>query len=158
MMAILEDDATALIKDAEADDENAKLVSAAGIGTIAAGVAKAHADVILVSGNVGGTGASPQTSIKYAGTPWEMGLSEANQVLTLNGLRGRVKLRTDGGLKTFGHPTGATGVRMIVENVLQLRGEGGARQIAGAKTAVAHGNGGMLSSQATALLGTEAAL
>jgi len=77
-----------------------KLVSAAGIGTIAAGVAKAHADVILVSGHVGGTGASPQTSIKYAGTPWEMGLSEANQVLTLNGLRHRVKLRTDGGLKT----------------------------------------------------------
>ena len=77
-----------------------KLVSAAGIGTIAAGVAKAHADVILVSGNVGGTGASPQTSIKYAGTPWEMGLSEANQVLTLNGLRHRIKLRTDGGLKT----------------------------------------------------------
>ncbi|MEZ5707787.1 MAG: glutamate synthase large subunit [Blastomonas sp.] len=77
-----------------------KLVSAAGIGTIAAGVAKAHADVILVSGNVGGTGASPQTSIKYAGTPWEMGLSEANQVLGLNGLRHRVRLRTDGGLKT----------------------------------------------------------
>lgn len=77
-----------------------KLVSAAGIGTIAAGVAKAHADAILVSGNVGGTGASPQTSIKYAGTPWEMGLSEVNQVLTLNGLRHRVKLRTDGGLKT----------------------------------------------------------
>jgi len=77
-----------------------KLVSSAGIGTVAAGVAKAHADVILVSGNVGGTGASPQTSIKYAGTPWEMGLSEINQVLTLNGLRHRVKLRTDGGLKT----------------------------------------------------------
>ncbi len=77
-----------------------KLVSSAGIGTVAAGVAKAHADVILVSGHVGGTGASPQTSIKYAGTPWEMGLSEVNQVLTLNGLRGRVKLRTDGGLKT----------------------------------------------------------
>jgi len=77
-----------------------KLVSQAGIGTVAAGVAKAHADVILVSGNVGGTGASPQTSIKYAGTPWEMGLSETNQVLTLNGLRHRVKLRTDGGLKT----------------------------------------------------------
>ena len=77
-----------------------KLVSSAGIGTIAAGVAKAHADVILVSGNTGGTGASPQTSIKFAGTPWEMGLSEANQVLTLNGLRHRVKLRTDGGLKT----------------------------------------------------------
>jgi len=77
-----------------------KLVSSAGIGTIAAGVAKAHADTILVSGHVGGTGASPQTSIKYAGTPWEMGLSEVNQVLTLNGLRGRVKLRTDGGLKT----------------------------------------------------------
>ncbi|MBW8841296.1 MAG: glutamate synthase large subunit, partial [Sphingomonadales bacterium] len=77
-----------------------KLVSSAGIGTVAAGVAKAHADVILVSGHVGGTGASPQTSIKYAGTPWEMGLSEVNQTLTLNGLRGRVKLRTDGGLKT----------------------------------------------------------
>ncbi|QKR99229.1 glutamate synthase large subunit [Sphingomonas sp. CL5.1] len=77
-----------------------KLVSSAGIGTVAAGVAKAHADVILVSGHVGGTGASPQTSIKYAGTPWEMGLSEVNQVLTLNGLRGRIKLRTDGGLKT----------------------------------------------------------
>ncbi len=77
-----------------------KLVSAAGIGTVAAGVAKAHADVILVAGHVGGTGASPQTSIKYAGTPWEMGLSEVNQTLTLNGLRGRIKLRTDGGLKT----------------------------------------------------------
>ncbi|PAX07993.1 glutamate synthase large subunit [Sphingomonas lenta] len=77
-----------------------KLVSSAGIGTVAAGVAKAHADAILVSGHVGGTGASPQTSIKYAGTPWEMGLSEVNQVLTLNGLRGRVRLRADGGLKT----------------------------------------------------------
>ncbi|MBV8972620.1 MAG: glutamate synthase large subunit [Sphingomonadaceae bacterium] len=77
-----------------------KLVSSAGIGTVAAGVAKAHADVILVSGHVGGTAASPQSSIKYAGTPWEMGLSEVNQVLTLNGLRHRVKLRTDGGLKT----------------------------------------------------------
>ncbi len=77
-----------------------KLVSSAGIGTVAAGVAKAHADAILVSGHVGGTGASPQTSIKYAGTPWEMGLTEVNQVLTLNGLRHRVKLRTDGGLKT----------------------------------------------------------
>ncbi|WP_194744491.1 glutamate synthase large subunit [Thermaurantiacus tibetensis] len=77
-----------------------KLVSQAGIGTVAAGVAKAHADVILVSGHVGGTGASPQTSIKYAGTPWEMGLTEVNQVLTLNGLRHRVRLRVDGGLKT----------------------------------------------------------
>ncbi|MFA6123017.1 glutamate synthase large subunit [Sphingomonas sp.] len=77
-----------------------KLVSSAGIGTVAAGVAKAHADVILIAGHNGGTGASPQTSIKYAGTPWEMGLSEVNQTLTLNGLRGRIKLRTDGGLKT----------------------------------------------------------
>jgi glutamate synthase (NADPH/NADH) large chain len=77
-----------------------KLVSRSGIGTIAAGVAKANADVILISGNVGGTGASPQTSIKFAGVPWEMGLSEANQVLTLNRLRHRVLLRTDGGLKT----------------------------------------------------------
>ena len=77
-----------------------KLVSESGIGTIAAGVAKAKADVILVSGHVGGTGASPQTSIKYAGTPWEMGLSEVNQLLTLNRLRHRVTLRTDGGIKT----------------------------------------------------------
>lgn len=77
-----------------------KLVSSAGIGTIAAGVAKAHADVILISGHSGGTGASPQTSIKYAGTPWEIGLAEVNQVLTLNNLRHRVTLRTDGGIKT----------------------------------------------------------
>ena len=74
-----------------------KLVSRTGIGTIAAGVAKAGADNILVSGHVGGTGASPQTSIKYAGVPWEMGLSEVHQVLTLNRLRHRVRLRTDGG-------------------------------------------------------------
>jgi glutamate synthase (NADPH/NADH) large chain len=77
-----------------------KLVSRSGIGTIAAGVAKAKADAILISGHVGGTGASPQTSIKYAGLPWEMGLSEAHQVLMLNRLRHRIKLRTDGGLKT----------------------------------------------------------
>jgi len=77
-----------------------KLVARSGIGTIAAGVAKAKADVILISGHVGGTGASPQTSIKYAGTPWELGLAEVHQVLTLNRLRHRVKLRTDGGLKT----------------------------------------------------------
>jgi glutamate synthase (NADPH/NADH) large chain len=77
-----------------------KLVAATGIGTIAAGVAKARADVILISGHVGGTGASPQTSIKYAGVPWEMGLTEANQILTLNNLRHRVTLRTDGGIRT----------------------------------------------------------
>ncbi|MDR3528916.1 MAG: glutamate synthase-related protein, partial [Rhizomicrobium sp.] len=77
-----------------------KLVAATGIGTIAAGVAKAKADVILISGHNGGTGASPQTSIKYAGGPWEMGLTEANQILTLNNLRHRVTLRTDGGLRT----------------------------------------------------------
>ncbi|MEE8515179.1 MAG: glutamate synthase large subunit, partial [Alphaproteobacteria bacterium] len=77
-----------------------KLVAQTGIGTIAAGVAKAMADVILISGNTGGTGASPQSSIKYAGLPWEMGLSEVNQVLTLNRLRHRVILRTDGGLKS----------------------------------------------------------
>jgi glutamate synthase (NADPH) large chain len=77
-----------------------KLVSMTGIGAIAAGVAKAKADTILISGHVGGTGASPQTSIKYAGCPMEMGLSEANQVLTLNGLREFVQLRADGGLRT----------------------------------------------------------
>jgi len=77
-----------------------KLVSMTGIGAIAAGVAKAKADVILISGNVGGTGASPQTSIKFAGAPFEMGLSEAHQVLTLNNLRHRVILRADGGMRT----------------------------------------------------------
>ena len=77
-----------------------KLVAMTGIGAIAAGVAKAKADIILISGNVGGTGASPQTSIKYAGGPWEMGLSEANQVLTLNNLRHSVRLRADGGMRT----------------------------------------------------------
>ena len=77
-----------------------KLVASTGIGTIAAGVAKAKADIILISGHSGGTGASPQTSIKYAGIPWEMGLTEVNQILTLNNLRHSVTLRTDGGLKT----------------------------------------------------------
>ena len=77
-----------------------KLVASTGIGTIAAGVAKAKADAILVSGHGGGTGASPQSSIKYAGLPWEMGLSEVHQVLSMNDLRNKVVLRTDGGLKT----------------------------------------------------------
>ena len=77
-----------------------KLVARTGIGTIAAGVAKANADTILISGHCGGTGASPQSSIRYAGMPWEIGLAEVNQVLTLNRLRHRVRLRVDGGLKT----------------------------------------------------------
>jgi len=77
-----------------------KLVARTGVGAIAAGVAKAKADTILISGHDGGTGASPQSSIKYAGIPWEMGLSEANQVLTLNRLRHNVTLRVDGGFKT----------------------------------------------------------
>lgn len=77
-----------------------KLVAQSGVGTVAAGVAKAKADVILIAGGVGGTGASPQTSIKYAGLPWELGLAEAHQVLSLNNLRDKVTLRTDGGLRT----------------------------------------------------------
>ncbi|MDR2663653.1 MAG: glutamate synthase large subunit [Treponema sp.] len=77
-----------------------KLVSGSGVGTIAAGVAKAHADKILISGYDGGTGASPQSSIRHAGLPWELGLAETHQVLARNGLRGRVKLQTDGQLKT----------------------------------------------------------
>jgi glutamate synthase (NADPH) large chain len=77
-----------------------KLVASSGVGTIAAGVAKAKADIILISGHNGGTGASPATSIKYAGLPWEMGLTEAHQVLSMNKLRERVTLRTDGGLRT----------------------------------------------------------
>lgn len=79
---------------------NVKLVSEAGVGTIAAGVAKGHADVILISGNDGGTGASPQNSIQYAGLPWELGISETHQTLLLNNLRSRVVLETDGQMKT----------------------------------------------------------
>ncbi|MBS0658633.1 MAG: glutamate synthase large subunit [Verrucomicrobia bacterium] len=77
-----------------------KLVAEAGVGTIAAGVAKAHADIILISGHEGGTGASPLSSIKHAGSAWELGVAEAHQVLMLNGLRQRVTLRTDGGMRT----------------------------------------------------------
>lgn len=77
-----------------------KLVAVSGVGTIAAGVAKAYADVILISGHDGGTGASPLSSIKHAGCPFEFGIAEAHQTLMLNGLRSRVTLRTDGGLKT----------------------------------------------------------
>src|SRR5216117_3440066 len=72
-----------------------KLVSEIGVGTVAAGVAKAHADVVLISGHDGGTGASPLTSIKHAGIPWELGLAEAHQVLVLNNLRGRIRVETD---------------------------------------------------------------
>ncbi len=77
-----------------------KLVSEVGVGTIAAGVAKAHADVLLISGFDGGTGASPQTSIKHAGLPWELGLAETHQTLVLNNLRSRVAVETDGQMKT----------------------------------------------------------
>ncbi len=77
-----------------------KLVSEVGVGTVAAGVAKAHADVVLVSGHDGGTGASPLTSLKHAGAPWELGLAETQQTLLLNGLRDRVVVQTDGQLKT----------------------------------------------------------
>ncbi|MBD2542806.1 glutamate synthase large subunit [Planktothricoides raciborskii] len=79
---------------------NVKLVSEVGVGTIAAGVAKAHADVVLISGFDGGTGASPQTSIKHAGLPWELGLAETHQTLVLNNLRSRIVVETDGQLKT----------------------------------------------------------
>jgi glutamate synthase (NADPH/NADH) large chain len=77
-----------------------KLVSESGVGTVAAGVAKAHADNILISGYDGGTGASPQSSIRHTGLPWEIGLAETHQVLMMNGLRGRVRLQTDGQIKT----------------------------------------------------------
>ncbi|MBL9140157.1 MAG: glutamate synthase large subunit [Verrucomicrobiales bacterium] len=77
-----------------------KLVAEVGVGTIAAGVAKAHADVVLISGFDGGTGASPQTSIKHAGIPWELGLAETHQTLVLNNLRSRIVVETDGQLKT----------------------------------------------------------
>ncbi|MDB0033629.1 glutamate synthase large subunit [Alphaproteobacteria bacterium] len=98
------EDLAQLIYDLKQINPNAKvcvkLVAQSGIGTVAAGVAKAKADVILVSGHSGGTGASPQSSIKYAGLPWELGISEVHQILSLNGLRDKVVLRTDGGIKT----------------------------------------------------------
>jgi glutamate synthase (NADPH/NADH) large chain len=77
-----------------------KLVSEVGVGTVAAGVSKAHADVVLISGHDGGTGASPLTSLKHAGGPWELGLAETQQTLVLNGLRDRIVVQVDGQLKT----------------------------------------------------------
>mgnify|MGYP000458437209 CR=1 FL=1 len=87
-----------------------KLVSEAGVGTVAAGVAKAHADIVLVSGHDGGTGASPLSSIKHAGTPWELGVAETQQTLVANNLRSRIVLRTDGGMRT--------GIDIIVAAIL----------------------------------------
>ena len=77
-----------------------KLVSELGVGTVAAGVSKAHADVVLISGHDGGTGASPLNSLKHAGTPWEVGLAETQQTLLLNGLRDRITVQVDGAMKT----------------------------------------------------------
>jgi glutamate synthase (ferredoxin) len=81
-------------------DVSVKLVAETGVGTVAAGVSKGKADGVLISGHDGGTGASPQTSIKYAGSPWEIGLAETQQTLVQNDLRGRIRVQTDGGLKT----------------------------------------------------------
>lgn len=98
------EDLAQLIYDLRNANENArisvKLVSEVGVGTVAAGVAKAKADVILISGHDGGTGASPLTSIKHAGLPWELGIAEAQQTLRLNGLRGNVRIQVDGQMKT----------------------------------------------------------
>ncbi|MEJ7653506.1 MAG: glutamate synthase-related protein, partial [Chloroflexia bacterium] len=77
-----------------------KLVAEVGVGTVAAGVAKAHSDVVLISGHDGGTGASPLTGIKHAGIPWELGVAETQQVLLMNGLRSRIVVQTDGQMKT----------------------------------------------------------
>lgn len=98
------EDLAQLIYDLKQVNPNAlvsvKLVSGPGVGTIAAGVAKAYADLITISGYDGGTGASPLTSVKYAGTPWELGLTETHQTLRANDLRGKIRLQTDGGMKT----------------------------------------------------------
>ncbi|HEY3486813.1 MAG TPA: glutamate synthase-related protein, partial [Gammaproteobacteria bacterium] len=98
------EDLAELIHDLKNANRNArisvKLVAEVGVGTIAAGVAKAHADVVLISGYDGGTGASPQTSITHAGLPWELGLAETHQTLVLNNLRSRIAVETDGQLKT----------------------------------------------------------
>ena len=98
------EDLAQLIHDLKNANKNArihvKLVAEAGVGTVAAGVSKAHADVVLISGHDGGTGASPLTSLKHAGAPWELGLAETQQTLLLNGLRDRIVVQTDGQLKT----------------------------------------------------------
>ncbi len=108
-----------------------KLVSEVGVGTVAAGVSKAHADHVLISGSDGGTGASPLTSIKHAGSPWEIGLAETHQTLVLNKLRGRISVQVDGGIRTgrdvvvgallgadeFGFATSA----LIVEGCIMMR-------------------------------------
>jgi glutamate synthase domain-containing protein 2/glutamate synthase domain-containing protein 3 len=98
------EDIKQLIHDLKCANPNArvsvKLVSEVGVGTVAAGVAKGHADMILISGGDGGTGAAPLSSVRYAGLPWELGLAETQQTLVLNGLRNRVRLQTDGQLKT----------------------------------------------------------
>ncbi|TDD82073.1 glutamate synthase large subunit [Saccharopolyspora karakumensis] len=98
------EDLAQLIHDLKNANEQArvhvKLVSEVGVGTVAAGVSKAHADVVLISGHDGGTGAAPLTSLKHAGTPWEVGLAETQQTLLLNGLRDRITVQCDGGFKT----------------------------------------------------------
>ncbi|GGS37785.1 glutamate synthase large subunit [Actinokineospora fastidiosa] len=98
------EDLAQLIHDLKNANEHArvhvKLVSELGVGTVAAGVSKAHADVVLISGHDGGTGASPLNSLKHAGTPWEVGLAETQQTLVLNGLRDRITVQVDGALKT----------------------------------------------------------
>lgn len=98
------EDLAQLIHDLKNANKNArihvKLVAEVGVGTVAAGVSKAHADVVLISGHDGGTGASPLTSLKHAGAPWELGLAETQQTLLLNGLRERIVVQTDGQLKT----------------------------------------------------------
>ncbi|SFQ35074.1 glutamate synthase (NADPH/NADH) large chain [Amycolatopsis arida] len=98
------EDLAQLIHDLKNANERArvhvKLVSSLGVGTVAAGVSKAHADVVLISGHDGGTGASPLNSLKHAGTPWEIGLAETQQTLLLNGLRDRITVQVDGALKT----------------------------------------------------------
>ncbi|MEJ2855139.1 MULTISPECIES: glutamate synthase large subunit [unclassified Saccharothrix] len=98
------EDLAQLIHDLKNANEQArvhvKLVSEVGVGTVAAGVAKAHADVVLISGHDGGTGASPLNSLKHAGTPWEIGLAETQQTLLLNGLRDRITVQVDGALRT----------------------------------------------------------
>ncbi|GAB3143413.1 glutamate synthase large subunit [Amycolatopsis stemonae] len=98
------EDLAQLIHDLKNANEHArihvKLVSSLGVGTVAAGVSKAHADVVLISGHDGGTGASPMNSLKHAGTPWEIGLAETQQTLLLNGLRDRITVQVDGAMKT----------------------------------------------------------
>src|SRR5207244_2609649 len=102
-------------------DVSVKLVSEVGVGTVAAGVSKARADHVTIAGYEGGTGASPLTSIKHAGSPWEIGLAETHQTLVANRLRGRISVQVDGGIRTGRELMASLGYRRLDQMIGQMQ-------------------------------------